>query len=111
VVSSVADDLRSNTLTNTVGIVAGGAGGAAKAANTGFTMASRQVGKKTVQGAAKGAAKGWLGSHVGAAVTGIANKVAAVEKWFDNTSVGKAIDSGITSVENLAHKAIGGGSY
>ncbi|MCT4597084.1 MAG: hypothetical protein N4A50_04300 [Vallitalea sp.] len=74
-------------------------------------MVSRNVGRKTAQGVIKGAGKGFIGAHVGVAVTGIANKIASVEKWFDNTSVGKAIDSGITSVENLAHKAIGGSSY
>lgn len=110
VVSSIANDLRDNTLTNTVGVVGGAVFSGAKAAKiakSGFTMLPRSVGTKTIAGAANGAAKGLVGSTV---VT-LINKVSSIEKWFDNTNVGKAIDKGITKAENWAHKAIGGGSY
>lgn len=110
VVSSVANDLRDNTLTNAVGVAGGAVAGgakAAKAAKSGFTMLPRHVGRNAAAGAVKGGATGLVGSTV---VT-VTNKIASVEKWFDNTKVGKAIDDGITNAENWAHKAIGGGSY
>ncbi|GAB6932841.1 hypothetical protein [Calditerricola satsumensis] len=109
VVRSVANDLRENTLTNLVSIPLGAVGrGAAayKAATSGFTMLERKVLPKTVAGAAKGAVEGWIGGKV--ALT-VAQKLASVEKWFDNTKVGKAIDNGITKIENGLHKLIGGG--
>lgn len=111
VVRSVANDLRENTLTNLVSIPFGAVRGgkvAYKAATSGFTMLERKVLPKTVAGAAKGAAQGWIGGHV---ALGVAQKLASVEKWFDNTKVGKAIDKGITKVENGLHKLIGGGYY
>ncbi|AKS38543.1 hypothetical protein NP92_13030 [Anoxybacillus gonensis] len=107
VVSSIADDLRSNTISNVVGMATGGIGNgvrAYKAATTGFTMLERKVASET----AKGTVAGYF---AGSYVIGSMNKVAAVEKWFDNTKVGKAIDDGITKVENKLHKLIGGGRY
>ncbi|WP_041638312.1 hypothetical protein [Anoxybacillus flavithermus] len=111
VVSSIADDLRSNTIFNVVGMATGGIGNgvrAYKAATTGFTMLERKVASETAKGATKGIVAGYF---AGSYVVGGMNKVAAVEKWFDNTKVGKAIDNGITKVENKLHKLIGGGRY
>uniref|UniRef100_A0A7C5V5W8 Uncharacterized protein n=1 Tax=Caldicellulosiruptor owensensis TaxID=55205 RepID=A0A7C5V5W8_9FIRM len=114
-VSSIANDLRENTLTNTVSIAAGGIGGGLKAyraATSGFTMLERKVASKTVSGALKEAAKGYLyGVGVATTIVNIANKIASVERWFDNTKVGKAIDNAITKVEYGLHKLIGGGAY
>jgi len=53
IVSSIANDLRENTLTNIVSIPAGGIGGgveAYRAATSGFTMLERKVASKTVSG-------------------------------------------------------------
>lgn len=111
VVSSVANDLRDNTLTNAVSMGFGVAKGgqiAYKTATTGFTMLERKVVTKTVIGAAKGAGAGWVGGEV---ISNVTNKVTGVEKWFDNTKIGKTIDDGITKAEKWLHKAIGGGSY
>lgn len=111
VVSAVASDLRDNTLTNIVSIGCGalkGGQAAYKAATTGFTMLERKVATKTAIGAAKGACAGWAGGEV---ISSVTNKVAGIEKWFDNTKVGKAIDKAITKAENWLHKLIGGGSY
>ncbi|MGG3937286.1 hypothetical protein [Anoxybacillus kestanbolensis] len=111
VVSSVANDLRDNTLTNLVSIPLGAAKGgqmAYKAATTGFTMLERKAGLKTTMGAVKGGAVGYIGGNVAAEVS---NKIIGVEKWFDNNKIGKSIDKGITKAENWLHKAIGGGSY
>jgi hypothetical protein len=111
VVSSLANDMRENTLSWIAGAALGGAGGgyrAYRAATTGFTMLERQVVRKTATAAATGAAVGgWGGSRIAET----AQKVMGVEKWFDNTRVGKAIDNGITKVENFLHRLIGGGSY
>lgn len=113
----VADDLRYNTLTNGVLIGEGAAKGAKdayKGAKAGFKIVEKKVAQKTVKGGIKGAASGYVGHNVANNISvssTIANKVADVEKWFDNTKVGKVIDDGITTVENGVHKLIGGGAY
>lgn len=115
VVSSVANDLRENTLTNIVSIAAGGIGGGVKAyraATSGFTMLERKVASKTVSGVLKGMGEGYLfGKGTVSVIATVTNKIASVEKWFDNTKVGKAIDNAITKVEYGLHKLIGGGAY
>jgi len=71
-------------------------------------MLERKVATKAAIGTAKGAGVGWAGGEI---ISSVTNKVAGVEKWFDNTKVGKTIDHSITKAENWLHKAIGGGSY
>lgn len=112
IVSNVADDLRENTVTSAIGAAAGGIGGAVKgvkAASKGIHLFTKpNVVKAGLGGAVKGSVAGAFGGNV---VADVANKVANIEKAFDNTKIGKAIDNGITKVENGLHKLIGGGSY
>lgn len=115
VVDVVCDDLKKNTLTNiaTVGTGIGiGARSANIASRTGFTMLERNVTQKTLVGGLKGGAVGFgsgqacLGSNIGGKALKLTDKVAQVEKWFDNTSVGARIDNEISYVQGLSHNAI-----
>jgi hypothetical protein len=115
VVDVVCDDLKKNTLTNiaTVGTGIGiGARTANVASRTGFTMLERKVTQKTIAGGVVGGGIAYgnnqlcLGSNVGGKVLKLTDKVAQVEKWFDNTSVGARIDNEITYVQGLSHQAI-----
>jgi hypothetical protein len=111
----VCDDLKENTLTNgAIGIGGGLTGGikASRMANAGFTMLERQAGLKAVQGACKGAGcalganAACSGTHGAGKPFKFVDKVGDIEKWFDNTSVGKAIDNEIAYVQHRSHAVI-----
>ena len=111
----VCDDMKDNTLTNAaIGIGGGLTSGikASRMANAGFTMIERQVGLKTIQGACKGAGCA-LGANAACVSTHSAgkpfkfvDKVGDIEKWFDNTAVGKSIDNEIAYVQHRSHAVI-----
>lgn len=114
IVSAVADDLRSNTLSYGTAALGGAVAGTTRAytaATTGFTMLERQVAQKVAIGAVKGTATGLVGGHATTKLIDAANLIGRVESWFDNTRVGRAIDAAITKGENALHRVIGGGSY
>lgn len=84
IVSSIASDLREDTLTNIVSIAAGGIGGGVKAykvATSGFTMLERRVASKTVSGVLKGVGEGYFfGKGAVSVIASVTNKVASVER-------------------------------
>lgn len=115
-VDFVCDDLKENTLTN---IATGGIGGAVggkiahKAATVGFTMGAKNVARKTIVGSTAGVGTGVLGNMTGLGsnpkaikVFKFGNKVGDIEKWFDTTPVGKAIDNEISYVQHRSHAVI-----
>ena len=115
-VDFVCDDLKDNTLTNiATGAVGGTVGGkvAYKAASTGFTMGARNVAGKTIAGIGTGVGVGVSGNITGLGsnpravkVFKFGDKIGDVEKWFDQTPVGKAIDNEISYVQHRSHAAI-----
>lgn len=114
-VDIICDDLKKNTLTNIVTIGSGfGAGvlSANQAAKTGFTMLERNVATKTLVGGMKGGVKaealhvGCMGSTPLGKVSKLTDKVAGLEKWFDNTPIGSRIDNEISYVQGVTHRAI-----
>ncbi|MCX7568896.1 DNRLRE domain-containing protein [Tumebacillus sp. DT12] len=104
IVSSLANDWRSNTLTNVFfTFMGGGIGGglAYKAARAGFTLLERHVLRKSVIGFIKGAIGGYLfgvTSQIGK-ILGAGNKLTNFEGAFDRTSLGRAVDNAITRAE------------
>lgn len=114
-VDVVCDDMKDNTLTNIAIGVGGGVGGgvrASKMANAGFTMLERNVAQKTIQGACRGATASLganavcSGTHAAGKPFKFVDKVGDIEKWFDQTPVGKAIDNEISYVQHRSHSAI-----
>lgn len=115
-VDFVCEDLKDNTLTNiATGTVGGAVGGkvAYKAASTGFTMGARNIAGKTAAGVAVGTGAGVSGNITGLGsnpkaikIFKLGDKIGDVEKWFDQTPVGKAIDNEISYVQHRSHAAI-----
>lgn len=115
IVHGISKDMQDNTLTfaATTAFGAGaGARGAAMAAKSGLTFLPRNVAGKTIVGGANGALKYGAGHAIGIAGTPagkavkMLNKVGDIEKAFDQTKVGKAIDNEIAYGEQLAHQGI-----
>ncbi len=111
----VADDLRDNTLTNAALIGTGiGKGGqlAFKGAKVGFTMLERHVARKTVIGGLSGGASSYIagasgfGGNIGQKIAKVTDKITQLERKFDKTPLGKAIDDGITVGEKITNRAI-----
>ncbi|MCX7950558.1 MAG: hypothetical protein N2594_01235 [Clostridiales bacterium] len=112
-ISSVAQDYRDKTLTTIATATGGAVYGAKKAnekANQGFTMLDRNTTAKTINGALLGFATGLLISNASSYLD-TANRFTNYEKKFDETNIGKKIDSYITKAENYLKNAVGGGSY
>ncbi|WP_052948029.1 RHS repeat-associated core domain-containing protein [Aneurinibacillus tyrosinisolvens] len=107
----VADEFRTNTLTDISLMFLGGGVGALrafKAAQQGLSYIERYVLKKSVIRFFKGAIAGFLGevTPVINKITSYGNKLFQYETWFDSTRTGKAIDNGITKAGMYLHSLV-----